>query len=187
MVVTRRRLLGGLAVAAVSGSFPRVAEATLVRGLTLEQLAHTSHHILVGTPLQSSCRYETIGGQRRIVTDTRLRVDDLLAKTAPSDSEVMVCTLGGVLDGVGELVHGEAELVRQERSVVFLKRRSDGLMFCQGMAQGHDPLLIEARKSLLRSSPKLPALAAPLTSAVQRLRGRELAEARSLVLEVLSR
>jgi hypothetical protein len=158
-----------------------------MRGLTLERLAQRSEHILVGTPLQSTCRYETIGGKRRIVTDTRFRIDALVAKSAPGDSEVLVCTLGGVLDGVGELVHGEAELVMQERSVVFLRRRSDGLMFCEGMSQGHYPLLLEPQRSLLRASPKLPSLVFPNGSAVERLRGRELGEARTLVLEALTR
>lgn len=187
MAVNRREVLGGLGAALACGVFPGVANATVVRGLTLEELAKRSAHVLVGTPLQSSCRYETIGGQRRIVTDTRLRIDDVVAKSAPSDSEVLVCTLGGVLDGVGELVHGEAELVLKERSVVFLRPRSDGLMFCQGMSQGHYPLLLEPQRSVLRASPKLPAFAAPKGTAVERLRGRELREATALVREALSR
>jgi hypothetical protein len=187
MVVTRRDAVGGLGLALAAGIFPRVAEATISRGLTLEALSKRSEHILVGTPLASAARYEVIGGKRRIVTHTRVRVEETLARSAPADSEVLVRTLGGVLDGVGELVHGEAELVLDERSVVFLRVSGDGLHFFQGMAQGHYPLLREASRSLLRPSPKLPELLGLENTAVARLTGRDVAEARQLVLEALAR
>src|SRR5688572_9864103 len=143
MVVTRRKTLGGLGVVVAAGLIPRWAEATTARGLTLEVLSKKSQHIVVGTPLDSVVRYETIAGQKRIVTETRFGIDDEVA-SAPGDSEILVRTLGGILDGVGELVHGEAQLVLNERSVVFLHARADGVLWLQGMAQGHYPLRIES-------------------------------------------
>lgn len=187
MAVTRREALGGLGAALAFGLVPGLAEASVARGLTLEVLSTRSDHIAVATPLSSSCRYEVIGGRRRIVTDTRLRVDEPLAKAEPGDSELFVCTLGGVLDGVGELVHGEAELVLEQRAVVFLRRRADGLHVLQGMAQGHYPLSLEANRARLRVSPRLAEIARRPELAVERLQGRELAEARRLIREALAR
>ncbi len=169
-----------------AGLVPRWAKATTARGLSLEALSKKSHHILVGTPLASSPRYETIGGQKRIVTETRLAIDDEVVD-APGDSEILVRTLGGVLDGVGELVHGEAQLVLNERSVVFLHARADGVLWLQGMAQGHYPLRIESQRRLLRVSPNLPALTASQDLAVKRLPGRELVEAKRLIREARAR
>jgi hypothetical protein len=187
MAVTRRDALGGLGLTLAVGIMPRVAHATVARGISLEALSKRSEHILVGTPLASSVRYETIGGQRRIVTDTRVRIDETLAQSAASDSEILVRTLGGVLNGVGELVHGEAELVLNERSVVFLRKRPDGILHLQGMAQGHYPLWHEAKRSLLQASPKLPEMLSLKDTAVARLSGREVGEARRLILEALAR
>jgi len=186
MVVTRRKTLGGLGVVVAAGLVPSWAWATSARGLTLEALSKKSRHILVGTPLASSARYETIGSQKRIVTETRFAIEDEVAD-APGDYEILIRTLGGIVDGVGELVHGEAELVRNERSVVFLHARADGALWMQGMAQGHYPLRLEAKRHLLRASPHLPAMAARPELAVARLPGRELVEARRLILEARAR
>lgn len=188
MVVTRRTTLGGLGVIVAAGLIPRWAGATTARGLTLEALSKKSQHIVVGTPLASSVRHETIGGQRRIVTETRFGIDDEVVD-APGDSEILVRTLGGILDGVGELVHGEAELVLNERSVVFLHARADGVLWMQGMAQGHYPLLLESKsqRRLLRVSPHLPALTVTRDLAVTRLPGRELVEAKRLIREARTR
>jgi hypothetical protein len=84
-------------------------------------------------------------------------------------------------------VHGEGALVREERSVLFLRLRSDGALFLQGMAQGHYPLALESRRSLLHSSPRLPELIQFKEAAVARLHGRELGEARNLIREALAR
>jgi hypothetical protein len=186
-MVSRRDALGGLAATVTLGLIPRSAQATLARGLTLEALSKRSEHILVATPLASTARYEMIGGQRRIVTDTRVRIEETLARSAPADSEVMVRTLGGVLDGVGELVHGEADLVLDERSVIFLCARNGGIHHLQGMAQGHYPLSREASRTLLRPSPKLPEMLGFKDTAVARLNGREVTEAQRLIVEALTR
>jgi hypothetical protein len=55
------------------------------------------------------------------------------------------------------------------------------------MAQGHYPLAVESRRSLLHSSPRLPELVAFKEAAVARLHGRELGEARNLIREALGR
>jgi hypothetical protein len=132
--VSRRGFLlsigSGVAVSAVGAS----ASATVVRSLSLPALVQGSRRIVVVTALGSTSHYEELGRRRRIVTDTRVRVDEGIAKTDDLDSELMVRTLGGSVAGVGELVHGQAQLVLGEPCVMFLLQGPDGLHYVNGMA-----------------------------------------------------
>jgi hypothetical protein len=185
----RRSLIQAAGAGAlVSLGLERVAEASLVRGLSLEELTGESGRILVGRPLDSSCHWVTIGGRRRIVTDTRVRVEDVLAKDAPSDSEVLVRTLGGTIGKIGALVHGEAELAMDQPCVVFLRSEAEGVHRVVGMAQGHYPVLPDvSRVQRLRASPRSGEVMAGDRSALRRLVGRELIEARSMIREAIRR
>src|SRR5690606_40884069 len=78
--------------------------------------------ILVGTALEATCRFEYIGGKRRIVTDTRFAVEAPLAKAEPGESEVLVRTLGGVIGDLGELVRSEERRVGKERRTRWPRR-----------------------------------------------------------------
>ncbi len=123
-----------------------------------------------------------LGGQRRIVTDTRIGVRDALFG-APG-AELTVRTLGGRVDGVGELVSGQPELELGRAAVLFLLEGPDSLHHVVGMAQGHFPLQTDEHgRERLRPSPRLPRIADFADSAVKRLSGLELADARHLVLE----
>ena len=166
---------------------PRVAAATWVRGMSLRELVTRSRHALIGTPLDARCSYLTIGGRRMLVTETRLRVDGVLALEAPGQAELAVRTLGGQVDGVGELVHGQAELVRGQLCVAFFERAPDGVCWVTGMAQGHYPLDSADAALKLRASPQLPVIVDWERSAVKRLVGTRLSEAESLVAEASSR
>jgi hypothetical protein len=165
----------------------RKAQATLLRGLSLPMLAQGSDHIVLGTALDASAHYETIGGRRRIVTDTRVRLDDVVAKSAPADSELLVRTLGGTVGEIAALVFGEAQLNLGEPCLLFLVNGADAVRHVHGMAQGHYPMQLDAKRVMrLFASPRTPELtpnAAPL--AVQRLVGQTVADARVLVREAL--
>ena len=181
-------MLLGVGATVAAGIWPLNASATIARGIPLDVLARRSEHILVGTALEATCRFEYIGGKRRIVTDTRFAVEAPLAKAEPGESEVLVRTLGGVIGDLGELVHGEAELSLGERSVLFLRLRPDAIHQPTGMAQGHYPLYADAeRVERLRPSPRLPELIHPERSAVRRLRGLDIEGARRLIQEALAR
>src|SRR6478736_2006536 len=117
--VTRRGLLIGLGAGAASTAFSASASATIMRALSLPALVQGSRHIVVVTPLAAETHFEELGRKRRIVTDTRVRIEELLAKEAP-DSEVLVRTLGGAIDGMGERVHGQAQFVLGQACVAFL-------------------------------------------------------------------
>ena len=175
-LVSRRGLLVGLASGAVAGVFSAKASATIVRALPLPALVRGSSRILVVTPLAAESHFEEIGRRRRVVTDTRVRVEEAVAKGEGVASELMVRTLGGSIDRLGELVHGQARLVLGQACVAFLLQAPDGLHYVNGMAQGHYPLRGAALRELGRS-PDLPEILEFDKSAVKELVGSELGEA----------
>jgi hypothetical protein len=118
---------------------PRTAEASVSVALTLEQLASGASHIVVATAVEKRSRWEELGGGRRIVTYTRLTVDQPVA--GEPAKEIWVRTLGGVVDKIGQHVSGEAHLAVGAQSLLFLKLAPDGVLVVSGMAQGHYPIV----------------------------------------------
>lgn len=182
--ISRRALLASFGLGAGTGLMPRLAAATLVRGVTLSELVLRSQHAVLGTALEARCTYQDIGGRRMLITETRLRVDRVLALAAPATTELTVRTLGGRLDGRGELVHGQAEFTRDAQCVTFFERAPDGACWVTGMAQGHYPLSHGGVSSVLHASPQLPTILDWEHSAVKRLSGQQLSEAERLIAEV---
>ena len=170
----------GAAAGAAGSIWSAPARATVMRALTLDALVQTSRHILVVTALHAESHYEELGRRRRIVTDTRVRVEEGLAKADGVDSELMVRTLGGKVEDLGERVQGQAQLILGEPCVAFLLRGPDGLHYVNGMAQGHYPLRGVAKRLLARS-PDLPEILGFDQSAVKALVGKELSDARGSV------
>jgi hypothetical protein len=182
--LTRRGFLMS-AGAASAALIARAAPATLVRGLDLEHLVLRSTRVVELLPLEAFSHHVTLGGQRCIVTDTRVQVEGVVAKGAPAQGELWVRVLGGIADGVGELVHGQAELTIGARCLGFLKEADDGMHWVTGMAQGHYPLHVEASgRTLLQASRNLPTIRDWQGSAVRRLAGQPLERARQMVREV---
>lgn len=178
----RRLFLVALGVAASTAIVPGVARATLVRGLTLKQLTLRASAIVALRALDSSSHYEDIGGRRLIVTDTRVRVEDVLAKGAPRDRELLVRTLGGRVGGMRELVLGQPALSLARCDVAFLQLGADGAHWFTGMAQGHYPLVDDERgERALMASPQVPEIRDLEGSAVRALAGRKLDVARGLI------
>jgi hypothetical protein len=160
----------------------RRAFASLARALSLEELLAHSEHVVIATPLDAQADWVVIGGKRRIVTDIRVRVEETLARRAPAQSELFVRVLGGTVGNVGQLVEGEVRLAPGEACVLLLSAASPTLTFVTGRTQGHYPLLADAQKLLrLRPSPTLPELEHPEQSAVRKLSGHTVAEARELM------
>ena len=76
---------GGLTVVSKGASLlSKPASATLVRGMSLQELVGRSQHAVMGTPLAAECAYLTIGGRRMLVTQTQLRVEGVLGLPTPS-------------------------------------------------------------------------------------------------------
>ncbi len=181
----RRALLGAGACGLCALLLPRRAEASLFRGLSLLDLSQVSELILVATPLSASSHWETLGGRRRIVTDTRVRVEDVVAKSVPADGELLVRTLGGTVGERAALVYGEAALFLNQTSVLFMVQ-SAGALRVTGMAQGHYPLLADPSQTLhLTPSPRAPELVGDAEPAMHVLAGQELGHARALIRAAL--
>jgi hypothetical protein len=147
----------------------------------MEELVERSRHVLLGEPLEAYSVWERVGGRRHIVTYTRVRTKDVLGGSDPRDEELLVRTLGGRVGELGQLVHGEAQLVTGLRNVLFLMPSRDALAVT-AMAQGQYPLRRDARGvERLKRNPTLAELVDESGSAVQRLTGRSLDEARTLL------
>ncbi|HEX6767235.1 MAG TPA: hypothetical protein VF103_17175 [Polyangiaceae bacterium] len=183
MVVHRRTFLAllGAGSAVLAGANP--AAASVARAIAVGELVKRSRSVVLGTPLAAYSEWATVGDARRIVTITRVRVDELVARDKPDASEVMVRTLGGRVGKLGQIVHGEAELRTDQTAMLFLHDADGGLTSVTAMAQGHYPLLVDARGKTLAKSPGLAKLLAAPDAAVERLAGLDVASAARLVRE----
>ncbi|HEY1534471.1 MAG TPA: hypothetical protein VGF76_10645 [Polyangiaceae bacterium] len=179
----RRQSLGLLGAFLTGVAWSKAGAATTARAISLPSLVARSTRIVRGSPLEASATFETIGDTRHIVTYTRLRVDELI-HGGPSDSELWVRTLGGRKDKLGEIVHGEAQLALNEACLVFIAANADGIDEVTAMAQGHYSIVNDAsgtpRLSASHNMPHLLGSAAD--AAVVKLAGKQLSEARALIL-----
>lgn len=183
--MNRRGLLRVAAAGTLGVLIGKPAQASVARALPLEALTGRSRHVLLGEPLEAYSTWERVGQRKHIVTYTRVRAHDVLAGADPQSDELMVRTLGGQVGDLGELVHGEALLRVGERSVLFVMPAREALTVT-AMAQGHYPLLKDARgaERLLRSR-EARELIGEAGSAVQRLPGLQVSEARALVRQAV--
>lgn len=182
-VLSRRSWLAGLSGLGAACLLPSTARAGAITPLSLRELVETSQHVVVATPRVGDSMWEQVGDTRRIVTYTRLTIDETLDARPPADSELMVRTLGGQVGPLGQIVHGEAELRPEEVSVLFLKARADGTFRVTALAQGHYPLSRDTDGlNRLTTSPRLSEVFGKEDgSAIAQLRGQSLDIARSLI------
>jgi hypothetical protein len=180
-MLSRRTFLGlGLATMAL----PLPARAGQGVAAPLAELVLRSRAIAVVTPTSSVCRWEDRGGARRIVTYCQARIDELLDGRSEAD-EVVVRLLGGRVGTIGQVVHGEAFLVRDQACLVFLREIDPGVSAITGLAQGHFPLLADAHGTpRLHPSPRRGDLAEPPGSAPKLLLGRTVPEATTRIRSV---
>jgi hypothetical protein len=159
------------------------AHASIARAIRLADLVRASQHVVVGIPDSSFSRWENVAGSKRIVTYTRVRVEETVAGV-PSGAELMVRTMGGHVGKIGQIVHGEAVLKHGERSLLFVRPEVDGRLAVAAMAQGHYPVRADRDGSLkVTASPSLAKLLGPEGSAVARLSGQTLSACQRLIHE----
>jgi hypothetical protein len=184
MLLTRRRLLQGVALGTIAAGLPRSTWASTARALSLPELVGTCRFALVGTTTEVSSRWETVGDSRRIVSYHEVQVAYPIDGRPPAETNLVVRTLGGRVGSIGQLVHGEAKLELDVPSVLFLSPSRDGILGVTAMAQGHYPLRADADRVLrLQPSPNIPELVNRPGSAVERLVRRSVPEAEALVFE----
>lgn len=164
------------------------AEASVSVLASLDELVAMSKRVVVATALERKSQWEEVGGSRRIVTYTRLSIDDAVVGEAPS--ELWVRTLGGVVGRVGQAVAGEAEMKVGERGVFFLAD-SGRTSVVVARAQGHFRLIAGQDGELrLRPSPDAGALLprrGPTVTAREVLLGKRLGDATELIRRVKAR
>jgi hypothetical protein len=156
-----------------------------MRSVSLPMLARGSHGVAIVTALSAESHFEDLGRRRRIVTDTRVRIEEHLAKSSRFSSELMVRTLGGSVGRLGERVHGQVQWSFGKPCVAFLLLGPDGIGYVNGIAQGHYPLLDSSARPLARS-PDLPELVDFDGSAVKLLVGEPLERATTLIRAALT-
>jgi len=110
---------------------PHTAGATLLRGLSLENLCSRSGVIVRGEVVARAAAWK--GG--RIYTRVSLRVTHSLRGSHRAGQTVSFWHLGGRVGRHAQIVRGAPAFTRGERVVVFLSRRG-GRLFVTGMAQG---------------------------------------------------
>ncbi len=176
---SRRGLLVGIGSGVTGSLLSGSARATMMRSVSLTALVKSSRGIAVVTPLAGESHYEELGRRRRIVTDTRVRIEETLAKDG-MDHEILVRTLGGAIGREGERVHGQVQWALGKPCVAFLLQGPDGVFYVNGMSQGHYPL-IEKVERMLTTSPDLPEIVDRDSSVVKVLAGTALGRARGLI------
>jgi hypothetical protein len=131
------------------------AEAAVSILMSLDELVAASTYVVVGTATEHYSQWEELGGGRRIVTYTRVRVDRSVVGEPSSD--VWVRTLGGAVGKIGQSVSGEAQLTIGAKSLLFLAK-ADAALVVTGLAQGHYPIVLDGKTERLASSPDAGAL-----------------------------
>lgn len=183
----RRTLLLGLSASTLTCLWPGAARAGAATPASLRELLEHSQFALVGTPRQADSQWEGRDKARRIVTYSRVEVQQPIDGRHPDDSSLTVRTLGGRVGDVGQIVHGEAELELNQAAVFFLASYESGLFAVTAMAQGHYPLFEDSEGiRRLQTSPRLSDfLHKDPNSAASRLRGHTLLDTERMVLKEL--
>jgi hypothetical protein len=163
------------------GLYETPAFGAVAKALSLGDLVKKSTSTLVVTAVAQHSSWVEIAGSRRIVTDTRARVEELVAGLDPSASEVLLRTLGGRVGTVGQIVEGEAEFTLKETSLTFLTQFEPSLYAVTAMAQGNYPVVERSGVRTLATNRVLPSLLKRAGSAVELLAGRKLTDALALV------
>ncbi|MBI5501398.1 MAG: hypothetical protein HY907_14225 [Deltaproteobacteria bacterium] len=150
-----------LAAAVVAALAPDAA-GSIVRALSLTQLVEQSDSVVLATVESASSAW--LDG--RIVTDSVVVVGEGLAGAAGGE-RMVVRTLGGEVDGIGQKVFGEPQLRWGERYLLFLEEYpagggpSSAIFRAVGMSQGALPVVDGPGGARVVPNPDLPELVEP--------------------------
>jgi len=110
------------------------ADASIVQGLELQELAGDADRIVLGRVLFSESFVRANG---QIGTWHRIAVERDLRGDAPDEDEVMLETMGGQIGDIGMRVEGEPSFTIGERVLVFIRDGGPYTAFRPvGMGQG---------------------------------------------------
>ena len=108
------------------------AQATVLLKMDLPQLVGAADLIFLGTAKKTESRWTE--DKRRIVTDTTFQVEQKILGTKQTQT-VVIRTLGGVVNGLGQWVAGAPVYKKGERVVLFSQKRLKH-RYTVGMKQG---------------------------------------------------
>jgi hypothetical protein len=128
------RALLALALAAASFTVAATpAAATIVKSLSLDEMARTADVIVQGRVERRTSSWE----ERRIYTVSEIRVEESLKGPARAGEVLRVRQLGGEVGGIAQTIAGNAKLAEGEEVILFLDRDEEkGVHYVVGMAQG---------------------------------------------------
>jgi len=158
------------------------AVASTFRPIPLSTMIERSSLVVVATPISRETHWASFGSKRRVVTDSTLEVAWTLRGEDCAGKDIVVRTLGGTVEGVGQIVYGEARLTLGHSSLLFLIPGRDGAYQVLGMAQGHYPLEPTGEGDWqLKSSLGLEGVLQEHLSVTRTLAGRLLADVPALL------
>jgi len=109
---------------------PLSARGSVVMAMGLPELVQRADLIVQGEAVRSESGWE----DGKIITRTVVRVKETLKGAAVK--ELTFRHVGGVVNGIGQILHGEATLAAGEEAVLFLRALGGGEYRAVGMAQG---------------------------------------------------
>ncbi len=145
MTLLRPSLLAGLITLGASVSLsaalavvaPRDAHASVSIAVGYEALVKDADAVGVVTPVEA----KTVWEEGRIVTYTRVKVEQGIAGDVGTGSEAWMRTLGGVVGKIGQLVDGEPVFTANKSSLVFMRKfKGTGTWEVSARAQGQYPI-----------------------------------------------
>ena len=129
-----------IALPALAVFTPSDARASVSIAVGYEALVKDADAVGVVTPVES----KTVWEEGRIVTYTRVLVDQGVAGDLGTGGGVWVRTLGGVVGKIGQLVDGEPVFTATKPSLVFLRKfKGTGTWEVSARAQGQYPIVID--------------------------------------------
>jgi hypothetical protein len=120
------------------------ARASVSVAVTFDALVGNSSAVAIGTSTEQRSVWE----DNRIYTYSHFHVDTPVAGELGQGDEVWVKTMGGVVDKVGQIVDGEAELTIGRPCMIFLRRTPAGAFVVTARAQGQVALYPDEQKQL---------------------------------------
>lgn len=151
--MARVLFLGALSVpAAAAVLVPSDASASVSIAIGFDNLVKDADDVAVITPGEHTSVWE----DGRIYTYTKVHVDQGVAGDLGPGADGWVRTMGGVVGKIGQLVDGEPVFVKDQPSLLFLRKfKAGGVFEVSARAQGQYPVTIDPatkQKRILRST-----------------------------------
>jgi hypothetical protein len=128
------------------------AAASVSIAVPFDMLVKDADAIAVITPAEHTAIWE----EGRIVTYTKVKIEQGIAGDVGAGAEGYVRTLGGVVGKIGQLVDGEPVFIEGKQSLLFLRKFAGGGVYeVSARAQGQYPIVVDEvtkMRKLMRSS-----------------------------------